>query len=415
MNENTATQEAPAVAEVETAEQGEMFVLFDPARLPARDEGGFLNHPDLAQMRLEDGRIDPALIVAAGFEIEIQMRDEALRHESISTWTPPTRPSWQLVQIKELLEGDALALYVRPIKPAAPVLLFDPSRLPERDADGTVIHPDFELYEAEDGAVMTSKFAAADWENRGVLASEQREFCYDDETAEVESETGCFALWQPTPPDGDGWLLAAIYETENGPQAMFARPIPQPAGDVTAPDNEGDRPLPAVAEDAFDDELEDYTPGLVDIRANAMAGDLVKFLIAEFRAARKPWQQMSEGDQRDQIDRARKRVEEAVTQVCSAIASEGRPSIQAMLEQVVVKDGIKATLSLSRMDERRHDLMDAQGREVLIVVSGARGFLTGEMPKPEPAQRRLKLKEAKRATDELADKPVADNCPAVQG
>ena len=35
-------------------------------------------------------------------------------------------------------------------------------------------------------------------------------------------EAGC-ADWTPTLPDGDGWKLLAIYDTEDGPYAMFAR------------------------------------------------------------------------------------------------------------------------------------------------------------------------------------------------
>jgi hypothetical protein len=30
--------------------------------------------------------------------------------------------------------------------------------------------------------------------------------------------------WQPTRPEGAGWFLAAVYDTEDGPYACFARP-----------------------------------------------------------------------------------------------------------------------------------------------------------------------------------------------
>lgn len=38
---------------------------------------------------------------------------------------------------------------------------------------------------------------------------------------------GCSA-WQPTTPEGKGWALLAIYDTEDGPYAMFARKAPEP-------------------------------------------------------------------------------------------------------------------------------------------------------------------------------------------
>lgn len=34
--------------------------------------------------------------------------------------------------------------------------------------------------------------------------------------------------WTPTPPEGDGWALLAIFDTEDGPHALFARKAPEP-------------------------------------------------------------------------------------------------------------------------------------------------------------------------------------------
>jgi hypothetical protein len=36
--------------------------------------------------------------------------------------------------------------------------------------------------------------------------------------------------WQPTPPEGEGWFLIAVYDTEDGPYACFARPQAAAAG-----------------------------------------------------------------------------------------------------------------------------------------------------------------------------------------
>lgn len=38
----------------------------------------------------------------------------------------------------------------------------------------------------------------------------------------VDAGNGC-AEWTPTPPEGEGWTLLTVYETEDGPYAMFAR------------------------------------------------------------------------------------------------------------------------------------------------------------------------------------------------
>lgn len=46
-------------------------------------------------------------------------------------------------------------------------------------------------------------------------------------------EPSC-ALWEPALPDGDGWRVVAIYDTEDGPAAMFVRER-QSASEEAAP------------------------------------------------------------------------------------------------------------------------------------------------------------------------------------
>jgi hypothetical protein len=38
------------------------------------------------------------------------------------------------------------------------------------------------------------------------------------------------SYWTPTPPEGAGWLLAAIYDTEDGPVALYVRSADVSAG-----------------------------------------------------------------------------------------------------------------------------------------------------------------------------------------
>lgn len=38
-----------------------------------------------------------------------------------------------------------------------------------------------------------------------------------------EAEDGDFSAWTPTTPQGEGWVLLEMYDTENGPYALFGR------------------------------------------------------------------------------------------------------------------------------------------------------------------------------------------------
>jgi len=74
---------------------------------------------------------------------------------------------------------------------------------------------------------------------------------------------------------------------------------------------------------------------------------------------------------------------EIIKDAVGMIAAEGRVTIVAELESVAIKDGIKAVCTLPKSSEQRHDLYDAQGKQVLIVVASAEAFLHGDMPRPD--------------------------------
>lgn len=131
----------------------------------------------------------------------------------------------------------------------------------------------------------------------------------------------------------------------------------------------------------------DQQPTAIDIAAETMTGDLMSALIDELKLMPRPWPAMSEQDQQDVIYRAQERVQSAIRQAVEIIASDNRPTIVATVESVTVKEGIKAVLTLPKSDEQRHDLFDAAGQAVLLVVAGSAPYSggAGEV-KPDPDQ-----------------------------
>jgi hypothetical protein len=83
---------------------------------------------------------------------------------------------------------------------------------------------------------------------------------------------------------------------------------------------------------------------------------------------------MSESEQRDQIERCRNAAHNLVANAVKIIASEGRKAIVGNLLQVTRKDTIKAVCEFAKTDEMRHELFDAQGSIVLLVVADAEPF-----------------------------------------
>lgn len=98
--------------------------------------------------------------------------------------------------------------------------LFDSTRMPYRDAFGFAAHPDLDLFTRDTDTYDEDALARSGF----VLAARPVE---GDEPALAdaydEGDEHAMARWEPTPPVGDGWRLAAVYDTENGPIAVFVR------------------------------------------------------------------------------------------------------------------------------------------------------------------------------------------------
>ena len=91
----------------------------------------------------------------------------------------------------------------------------------ERDENGYWYHPEIpwdEIPDDTDARPFLKK-----WGYRSCFVS--LEWDAPEELVNRYFEAGdpdC-SEWNPTAPEGDGWFLAAIYDTEDGPSAMFLR------------------------------------------------------------------------------------------------------------------------------------------------------------------------------------------------
>jgi hypothetical protein len=97
---------------------------------------------------------------------------------------------------------------------------FAVERLGMRDEDGHIQHPDMEGI-GWDEFEMGPQLRAIGWHSTTVCfesdASHEQKERYD------EGNSPDCSYWTPSWPEGDGWLLAAIYDTEDGPVALYVR------------------------------------------------------------------------------------------------------------------------------------------------------------------------------------------------
>lgn len=104
-----------------------------------------------------------------------------------------------------------------------------PERMPARDEEGYVQHPDLDLLLEEpaegmavdsDTPIDEAKVRAAGFESAYVSMP------VDHAGSRDYLEFGVCTAWEPEAPHGDGWRLVAIYDPEDGPAAMFVRALP---------------------------------------------------------------------------------------------------------------------------------------------------------------------------------------------
>ena len=143
--------------------------------------------------------------------------------------------------------------------------------------------------------------------------------------------------WLPTRPDGDNWYLAIIGEHEEGPYAIWARPGIH--GVLTG---------------------KDYAQEF-------LLGSLIKAATKHLKTLSKPWGEMKEGEQQRVMGAVGNDCRAAVRDAIDIIASNGRLTFPAAVDQVVFKDGVKVVLSLAKGDWA-HSLADAEGGYVTIVI-----------------------------------------------
>lgn len=167
------------------------------------------------------------------------------------------------------------------------------------------------------------------------------------------------SAWQPQAPEGDGWVLSAVLESEEGPIAVFARP---------------------------------GVHGVLTGKAYAaefLLGSLIKASTKHLKTLSKPWIEMKEAEQKRVLATVQQDCRRAVQDAVDIIASNARVTFQAAVDQVVFKDGVKAVLTLAKGDWA-HSLADAEGGYVTIVIEERSKLLQeGDALEVEPDQKSL--------------------------
>lgn len=141
-----------------------------------------------------------------------------------------------------------------------------------------------------------------------------------------------------------------------------------------------------------------------NLQAESIGRSLLIELVDIIKMLPEPWAKTSEDDQNDIIDRLRDEVHAMARRTVVEVEARGRPHLRSTVDQVVFKDGVRIVLK-GLSGAAAHDLADAQGSDVLVVIGDAAPFIEGtEAVRGDPDQQ--PLPDLEPAADTVAD-PVA--------
>jgi len=113
--------------------------------------------------------------------------------------------------------------------------------------------------------------------------------------------------------------------------------------------------------------------------ADTVGKDLLGALVQEIRLLPDVWPKLPKKKQDDVIDRLRKRVEENVNMAVFTLAAQDRTVVAGSLDQITIKDGVKAVIKFSIKSPNLDGLYEAasDGSDVLVVVAGVKEHTGG--------------------------------------
>jgi hypothetical protein len=114
----------------------------------------------------------------------------------------------------------------------------------------------------------------------------------------------------------------------------------------------------------------------VEIGESTMLGDLMSLVVDELKLMPKAWDSMTQKKQQEALDRIEGRIREASDQAINLISCRDMPEVEGTVDSVTFKNGAKATISFPSITPEVHQLADAQGGFVKIVIPRTEDLLS---------------------------------------
>lgn len=128
------------------------------------------------------------------------------------------------------------------------------------------------------------------------------------------------------------------------------------------------------------------------IETPTLLGDVRDALLDRIRTMPKPWEQMTEEQQRETIAGCMAIADHLVSEAVRIISSQGFPTIGGKLVKAQIKDAMQLQVDVSRHDIQRLTVIDNVGRPVLLVIAAPDMFAGERKPPRTSLEERVGLK-----------------------
>ena len=149
--------------------------------------------------------------------------------------------------------------------------------------------------------------------------------------------------------------------------------------------------------------------GLDPKKSYRLVGDIRDFILDRLKNAqdKRSWDEQNAEQQRETVEQATEAARHLVREIIALIAGRSHEVIKATVKGVKSDgDKIEAGLIVGVEDEHRHELFDAAGHSVIIVVTDPAHYMGEGEPVPIKADQTDMLNEIKKAWDGEGDPPA---------
>lgn len=136
---------------------------------------------------------------------------------------------------------------------------------------------------------------------------------------------------------------------------------------------------PTVEDEVVPIAIQDTNAGQTEqMTADMIHANIRDLVLSEIKAAPTHWSTMPQQMQEEMIDRIDQNVSNVIKNAVNAMVAHQFPLVTGELDSVTVKDEIKAVVKISKHSEGLHDVIDAVGASIRMIVVDTDDFETGE-------------------------------------